>query len=346
MLVCPGKESGGAAVVGETEEDSGAGVDVGVCGGEDDEEEHAVDDVGEDTDVVKLGGDDEGRGCGVGLRAEERWVVVGDQEADAEDGEDEEDENSVESLLDRGWDVLAWVFCLTGCNTDQLGSLVGETSLDENSPEADELAQRTKSKIFGKSTRVLPVSEANTVVVWASSKINADCKDDEADDGNHLDGTEPEFHFTEEFDRCKIQGGHDDPSNGDTNCDVEVGRPVLNNQTGCSEFEGERHTPGEPVDPAHGKAEGRINKASCVGGEGTGNGNVGAHLPERGHDTVDNCANESIGNQSTCWPRLGNRGTRTDEQSRTDCATWNMSDQRLLRGGKEKEERYVPMAII
>lgn len=60
------QEGRGGAVVREPDEDARAGVDVGVCSGEDDEEEDGVDEAREYLDSGKVGGDDEGGGGRVG----------------------------------------------------------------------------------------------------------------------------------------------------------------------------------------------------------------------------------------------------------------------------------------
>ncbi|KFZ06446.1 hypothetical protein V501_07400 [Pseudogymnoascus sp. VKM F-4519 (FW-2642)] len=134
-----GEKFRGRAVVRESDEDTGTRVHVGVCGGEDDEEEDSVDDAWEDLDAGQVGRNDEGGGGGVGGGGHQALIGVRHQQADEEDGEDEEEEDTPEGLADRGRHVLARVLGLAGGDTNEFRALVRETSLHEHGPEADEL---------------------------------------------------------------------------------------------------------------------------------------------------------------------------------------------------------------
>jgi len=48
---------------------------------------------------------------------------------------------------------------------------------------------------LGERARVLPESETNTVMIWSSTKVEDNSKDDEAGDGKNLDRGEDEFGF-------------------------------------------------------------------------------------------------------------------------------------------------------
>lgn len=173
--------------------------------------------------------------------------------------------------------------------------------MDEDGPESDELSDCAGHEIRCECAWFFPVAETDSVVGWSSAEVDYDGEDDEADYRDDLDGTEPELAFSEELHGEKVQRGDADPGNDDAVGDVEVGRPVLNDQSGGSKFEGEGHGPGEPVDPTHCEAERGINKSRCVGGECSRDGNVSCHLSEGDHNTVHECSYEGVGNKCTGW---------------------------------------------
>lgn len=66
-------------------------------------------------------------------------------------------------------------------------------------------------------------------------------------------------------------------------------------------FECECDGPREPVDPAHSKTEGWVDKAGSVRSEGTGDWDVCSHLTERYHNGEDDRADEDVCNQGASW---------------------------------------------
>ena len=301
-LGCALEEGWGEAGVCEADEDTRARVDVGVGGREDDEEEDGVDETWEHLDARELSGDDEGRGSSVGRVGEEVGVVVGHEEADEEDGEDEEEQDAVEGLADRCWDVLSRVLCLAGSNADQFGALVGEAGLDQDGPESDEFRQSIVvcDQVWRKRSRIAPGVESK-ISVLSSSGIDADAENQEPDDGKHLDGREPELKLAIKAHGQEIDGGDNDPEDRDEDSDGEVLVPVLDDETGGRELQGECDGPGKPVDPAHGEPQAGVNKTSSVVGESSRDGDVGRHLAEGRHDRVDNGADEDIRNECSSW---------------------------------------------
>lgn len=84
------QEPGGLLLLGHGGEDARAGEEGRVGDGEDGDEDHGVHDGVEAGDARVLDRDDEGGGGWVVFAAEEARVVVGDEEADNEDGYDVE----------------------------------------------------------------------------------------------------------------------------------------------------------------------------------------------------------------------------------------------------------------
>ncbi|KAM3072178.1 hypothetical protein ACMFMF_007571 [Clarireedia jacksonii] len=222
----------------QTDEDTGAGVDVRVCGREDDKQEHGVDEAGEDFNSGELGGDDKGAGSGVAAAREKLLVIVGDEEADEENSADEEKQNTEEGLSDRGGNVLVWVFRLTCCDTDEFSSLVRETSLDEHCPETNKFRNWIAgvNKVRSESPRVAPGVKAEISMLTCAS-VDADTENKETQHRDNFHKTEVKFNFTVKAHRKEIDGCNDDPEDANEDPDVELRRPVLDDKTGSSKFE-------------------------------------------------------------------------------------------------------------
>lgn len=133
----PSQESWCRALTCETNQNSASRIDVGVRGGQDDEEKDGVDEAWKDLDTGQMCRNDKRRSTSIRSAGQEVLVIIGNEESDEEHGEDEEEQDSVEGLLDGRGDVLTWVFCLAGGNTDEFRPLVGESSLDQDGPETD-----------------------------------------------------------------------------------------------------------------------------------------------------------------------------------------------------------------
>jgi len=98
----------------------------------------------EDFDANQSGGNNEGRGGSSGLLGvcdEERGVGSRDDETNDEDTADVEDQDTPEGSPDGDRDVPPGILSLADGDTNELGSHVGEESVDESSPEAKESSQ-------------------------------------------------------------------------------------------------------------------------------------------------------------------------------------------------------------
>lgn len=164
-------------------------------------------------------------------------VVVRNEKANEENGQNEEEDYAVEGLLDGSRDSLARVASLTSGNTDKLSSLIGETGLNQNSPEPDKLSDGVVvlDNVRSKSSRVLPRVKTE-VSVLSSSCINANGKDHESNDGEDLDRGEVKLDFAVEGYGKEVDKSDDSPECTDENTNVEICVPVLDDQTTGSQF--------------------------------------------------------------------------------------------------------------
>ncbi|KAI6772886.1 hypothetical protein HG530_003844 [Fusarium avenaceum] len=235
-------------------------------------------------------------------------IVGGNVDADEEDGGHEQAENTPESPADSLGDSLAGVGSLTGTDTDELGSLVGETSSDEDGPETDELAGGTVNvHVSVCDTGILPVLETNVALV-ADTSVDADGENDEANDGNNLDHGKPHLNLAENADRDKVKRSEHGPEDADPDGNAEV-----------------------LVPPTHGKAQGRINEASGIRGEGTGNRDVRSHLAQADHDSVDDRAHKGKGDEQRHGAGLDKSRANTEEETSSN-GTANGDELQVTRG--------------
>lgn len=226
------------ADVGEGDEDTGARVDVGVGGGEDSGEKDGVDDVWEDRNVGEVGGDDErGRGGAI-PGAEQVGVGIRDEQAKEEDEADKEEKDAPKGVADSHRDGLVRVLCLACTNTHELGALVGKGSGDEDVPKGDEFSGRFGHFVVvgGESAGGDPVLEAHVALV-AGTCVDANGKDDEADDGDDLDAHEPDLHLTKDLGGKEVGCGEEEPKDADPDTNVDILVPVLNDHARCGQLE-------------------------------------------------------------------------------------------------------------
>ncbi|KFH40351.1 hypothetical protein ACRE_089840 [Hapsidospora chrysogenum ATCC 11550] len=142
------EDGGSRSVAGKAVERTAGNIQVRVGGGEDEDEDAAINQARQALDSGQLGGDDERRGAGASvlLVGEGEFVrVVGNDEADEEDAQDVEEEDAVEGELDGLGDTAPGVLCLPGRHTDELRAEECESSIDHDAPETHKLGQRREN---------------------------------------------------------------------------------------------------------------------------------------------------------------------------------------------------------
>lgn len=169
--------------------------------------------------------------------------------------------------------------------------------MNEHSPEADKLSECVVvwHEVNDKGSRIVPSAETQ-ISILASTSIDTDAKENEADHCDNLDHCKPELKFAVKGDRQEVQSSDYDPKDANENAYVEIWCPVLDYQATSSELECVCYSPGEPIDPAHGKTKTLVDKSTGICGEGSRYRNVSCHLAQGDHDAVDQSANECIGN--------------------------------------------------
>lgn len=138
------EDAGRGAVGGEAVKGAAGDVQIGVGGGEDEDEDAGVEDVVEGVDVGQLDGDDKGRRVGAAGRLggeDELLRVVRHAHAQQEDADAVEEDDSEEGQLDGARHRLARVLRLADRDTDQLRAEVGERGRNHGRPERQEFTR-------------------------------------------------------------------------------------------------------------------------------------------------------------------------------------------------------------
>lgn len=117
------EEAGGVAVDGESVEQTGAGEEGVVGGGDDAGHEHGVDEAAGDGAAGLH--EDDGKRAGGGVALGEARVVVGHVEADNDDRHDVEEDDAPEDVADHFGEVFGRVFGFAGCYGNGLGAAAG-----------------------------------------------------------------------------------------------------------------------------------------------------------------------------------------------------------------------------
>lgn len=326
-LGTPEEEARSLTVLGQSVQVTGTSVQEGVGGGGSGGQDDGVNDRGKSRDTSALNGDDPRRGGSTGSTAvdgaEKTLVVVRDQDTDGERTEDVEEENTPEDTLDGLGDVATGISGLTSSDGNHLNTAVRESSVDEGGEETKEATSAAGGDVLGHGTRVLPVVEAKTTLGRTSAKVNAECHDQETDNGDDLDRGEQEFGFTIDGDGEDIQAHNEHKDNGDPGSDVDVDStgPVLDNDRRGGDFSAESDSARIPVVPADGETHGIIDVTGTELRNGTGKRQPCGHLTERHHHGVNSETSEGVA-QKDGQRTSGAEGTAdTDEQASTDGTT-------------------------
>ncbi len=122
------------------------------------------------------------------------------------------------------------IFSLTSGNGNHFDASVGESSIDESREKAEEAASAAGANVFLHGAWIFPVTEATTVMIGPTTKIDNESHEKQADDSEDLDGCENELGFTVDGDSedVKADDKHDD--DGDPGGDIDAPRtlPILN----------------------------------------------------------------------------------------------------------------------
>jgi hypothetical protein len=102
-----------------------------------------------------------------------------------------------------------------------------ESSSYKGCPVSEKSACVPAHYIWFESSRIVPVPEANSsLVVWTTAEHDDETEDNETHDSDELDGCEPEFSFTKDFDCDNVEEEHNNEKDGDPDSVVYGRFPV------------------------------------------------------------------------------------------------------------------------
>lgn len=353
LAVNVGEDPGSLALLGKSSKSTGRTVDRGVTNRQDSNHDDNVHDGRQHVNASVLDGNDEGRGGGIGRRVtiQETRVVVRDKQTNDGKGNDVEEGDTPEDLLDSGGQGLARVGSLSSGETDQLGTGESEGGSDEN-------AAKTLEAVVERSG-IPPVLVANVAALGTTTDVQDDTEDDETDDGDDLDDGEDEFGLTITLHTEQIDGNNDDEENGNPGGVVDLALvPVVDGNRGSDDLERQDNQPLQGVVPAHGETPCRVDEASRICGEGTGDGEQDGHLTQSVDGAVQHDADQTEGDQERSGASVGQGLAGADEQTgtcqgglagmfaREHACRRRRSDQRRREWRDEHIPMEPPMAII
>lgn len=205
-----GKDLWGLSSKSKTVQGSGGSVKIRRSGGPGRSQETSVDDGWKDWNTGVLDRNDERRFGGTRVEVE-TWSVGWDNDTDDESTTEVEDEDSDKDSLDCSGDVSSRVLGFTSGNGDNLGTNVREGGLGEDGPETEESTETAgDTRVLGEWTWVLPVLETDLLTVGSTTSRDDDTENDQTDNGQDLDGSEPEFGLSISSSTQEVDGDDDE----------------------------------------------------------------------------------------------------------------------------------------
>jgi hypothetical protein len=237
VLGSSGKDLGSLSRDGQTVKSSGRGEEIGRSGRPGGGEETSVDDGRQSGDTGLSDSNDERRSKSV-TRVELETSRVGRDNKTNDEGTTEvEHQNSDVDLLDGRRKSLSGVSSLSSGNGDNLGTNVREGGLSQDSPETEELTKRSlNTSVLGEGSRVSPVLETDLLAVGSTTGRDDDTEDDKTDDGQDLDGSEPELAFTVDTGTKEVDDDDDNETERDPESVVYRFVPEVNENGSGREF--------------------------------------------------------------------------------------------------------------
>jgi hypothetical protein len=166
----------------------------------------------------------------------------------------------LESMNGNGWHSLnpldsprqvpPRVLGLSGSDSDDLSSDIGESGLREHGPETQKLSLSTRDPgVLNQRTGVLPILESDDFTIGSTSGGQDDSQQDQPGDGQYLDGSEPELALPIDTRAGKVDGEDDDETDGDPDGVADLLRrdPVVDQDGRGGEFGRENDRPVVPT---------------------------------------------------------------------------------------------------
>ncbi|KAG7866847.1 hypothetical protein KL918_003042 [Ogataea parapolymorpha] len=289
-------------------------------------EDGGIDDVVEHLDTGVLDTDHVWRaGSSAGSRVDgvhEPRVVRANNHSDNDHSNDIEKGESVDESLAGFWQIRSWGLGLGSTGGDQLrAENESKRTLDDSGPARKEFAGVSWNKVLDKGSWVFPVVETEHAVrCRCSAEENDNSNNNKTDDGDNLDGGDPELDLAEEFHRAEIERHARDPEDGNKDGHVGIG-PVLDHKGGGSHFGRRNQCLGVIKVQAGSKCKrlvARVALTQSVHRGLAGNGDIRNHFAELVHDAPDEERQNQVADQQACGSARRQRRAGTDKDTRSD----------------------------
>ncbi|KAG7888489.1 hypothetical protein KL936_003701 [Ogataea polymorpha] len=324
-----GKNGRHFSVAGHRVQASGGGeklrVTARVCRSED----GGIDDVVEHLDTGVLDSDHVWRaGSSAGSRVDgvhEPRVVRANNHSDNDDSHDIEEGEPVDESLAGFWQIRSWGLSLGSTGGDELrAENESKRTLDDSGPARKEFAGVSWDKVLNKGSWVFPVVEAeHTVRCRCSAEEDDNSNNDKTNDGDDLDGGDPELDLAEEFHRAEIERHTRDPEDRNKDGHVGIG-PVLDHKSGGSHFGRRNQRLGVIEVHAGSKRKrlvARVALTQSVHGGLAGNGDIRHHFAELVHNAPDEKGQDQVADQQACGSARRQRRPGTDKNTCSDSSS-------------------------
>ncbi|KAG7903017.1 hypothetical protein KL907_004150 [Ogataea polymorpha] len=324
-----GKNGRHFSVAGHRVQASGGGeklrVTARVCRSED----GGIDDVVEHLDTGVLDSDHVWRaGSSAGSRVDgvhEPRVVRANNHSYNDDSHDIEEGEPVDESLAGFWQVRSWGLSLGSTGGDELrAENESKRTLDDSGPARKEFAGVSWNKVLNKGSWVFPVVETeHTVRCRCSAEEDDDSNNDKTNDGDDLDGGDPELDLAEEFHRAEIERHTRDPEDRNKDGHVGIG-PVLDHKSGGSHFGRRNQRLGVIEVHAGSKRKrlvARVALTQSVHGGLAGNGDIRHHFAELVHNAPDEEGQDEVADQQACGSARRQCRPGTDKNTCSDSSS-------------------------
>ncbi len=184
------KEAWGLLILSKSEEISRSGVQERVRRRRGGRQDHGIDNTGQNWDASIPNTNNpwglRSTGSTRSLCTQQALVIGGNKDTNCERAKNVEEQNTPEDSANGLGNILSGILGLTSSNSNKFHTTVRKCGVHEDGEETQEPSSGSSGIIFLHGSWMLPVSEAQTIVLWSTAKIHNEGHDQETNDGNDL----------------------------------------------------------------------------------------------------------------------------------------------------------------
>lgn len=153
-------------------------------------------------------------------------IIIWDQQADCKHREDEEENEAVNDTSDGLGNIPSRVHSLGSTVGDKVWATNGERSSIKDAPDGQKAAGIAVDVLCIEGAGVIPVPEANAIVLRVSSDNHDEGEQEESYHEKYLEDGCAEFDFAKIFDRETVQDKYNGESAGYPYTGIDIRKPV------------------------------------------------------------------------------------------------------------------------